>query len=312
MGAVANTAVYTDFSALTELKARASDNAEGSLSEVARQFESLFMGQMLKSMRQASLGEGILDSDQSLFYRDMFDQQLALHLSESGGMGLAAAIERQLGSGEGGPTTRVKGMADYLRQRTLLLQQPSAAPELVSSGEVGSGAGVADAATNPADWNTREFVQQLWPWALEAAKQLGLRPQALLAQSALETGWGQHMLRQNDGSPSYNLFNIKADKRWDGERVAVNSLEYEGGVAVKKRDHFRAYDSFRDSFHDYVAFLKDNPRYREALESVADPGRYFSALQQAGYATDPRYAEKIQALLEGPEMQRALADLRSP
>jgi len=305
MGAVANTAVYTDFSALTELKARASNNAEGSLSEVARQFESLFMGQMLKSMRQASLGEGILDSDQSLFYRDMFDQQLALHLSESGGMGLAAAIERQLGSGEGGSTGKVKGMSDYLRQRTLLIERPLAPSESTSSNE----AIAPDAAANPADWNPQEFVQQLWPWALEAAKQLGLRPQALLAQSALETGWGQHMLRQNDGSPSYNLFNIKADKRWDGDRVAVSSLEYEGGVAVKKRDHFRAYDSLRDSFHDYVAFLKDNPRYREALESVANPGRYFSALQQAGYATDPRYAEKIQAVLEGPEMQRALAGL---
>jgi len=309
MDAVSNSAVYTDFSALTALKARAGQDAKGSLSEVARQFESLFMGQMLKSMRQASLGEGILDSDQSLFYRDMFDQQLALHLSESGGMGLAAAIERQLGGAEGSPAGHVKGMADYLRQRTLLLQQPSAAPQPGSSGEAGPGTGVTDAAANPADWNSREFVQQLWPWALEAAKQLGLRPQALVAQSALETGWGQHMLRQNDGSPSYNLFNIKADKRWDGDRVAVNSLEYEDGVAVKKRNHFRAYDSLRDSFHDYVAFLKDNPRYREALESVADPGRYFSALQQAGYATDPRYAEKIQAVLEGPEMRQALAGL---
>lgn len=306
MDPLASTPVYTDFSALTALKAEAGRDARGALSEVARQFESLFMGQMLKAMRQASLGEGILDSDQSLFYRDMFDQQLALHLSESGGMGLAAAIERQLGGGQEAAAARVRDIRDYLHQRTLRVEA-STVPQPPDSGTAAAAeAGMPESATDPADWSAGEFVQKLWPWAVEAAKQLGLRPQALLAQSALETGWGRYMLRQPDGTPSNNLFNIKADRRWEGASVAVDSLEYQQGLAVKKRSRFRAYDSLRDSFNDYVAFLKSNPRYGGALEAASDPDRYFAALQEAGYATDPRYAEKIRRVLEGAEMQQAL------
>ncbi|HEB97670.1 MAG TPA: flagellar assembly peptidoglycan hydrolase FlgJ [Sedimenticola thiotaurini] len=304
MAGIADASVYTDFSGLTALKAKASRDARGSLAEVARQFESLFLGQMLKSMRQASLGEGILDNDQSLFYRDMFDQQLALHLAGSGGMGLADAIERQLGGAAVRPETGVKGLDAYLCRRTLRQPAPATAP----AGEAG-GSVRPETADDPGRWDSREFVQRLWPWAVEAAKQLGLRPQALLAQAALETGWGQYMLRRPDGAPSNNLFNIKAGRRWQGPSVAVDSLEYEQGVAVKRRSRFRAYPSLRDSFRDYVAFLRESPRYGRALESSADPAGFFSALQQGGYATDPRYAEKVQAVMEGPEMRRALAAL---
>jgi len=310
----ATASIYTDFSGLGELKAQAARDAEGSLDEVARQFESLLMGQMLKSMRQASLGEGILDNDQSLFYRDMFDKQLSLHLSESGGMGLAAAIERQLGDRSSGLSAPVKGIEDYRRQLVTLAEIRSKQSITVAeSMENESPAQVVPpvAAEDPADWGSEGFVQRLWPWALEAAKQLGLKPQALLAQAALETGWGRHIMQRADGSPSHNLFGIKADRRWDGEKISVNTLEYEQGASVRKRDHFRAYSSFRDSFNDYVDFLRSNPRYAHALESTADSGRYFTALQQAGYATDPRYADKIDAVLRGPEMSRALDRLKA-
>jgi flagellar protein FlgJ len=145
---------------------------------------------------------------------------------------------------------------------------------------------------------------------MEAAKRLGLKPQALIAQAALETGWGQHLMRKTDGSPSNNLFGIKADKRWGGDRVSVDTLEFEQGVSVKKRAHFRAYDSLRQSFEDYVSFLQSNPRYREALSATADTGRYFTALQEAGYATDPDYARKIEAVLDGREMAAGLAQLK--
>ena len=311
----ATASVYTDFSGLGELKARAARDAEGSLDEVAQQFESLLMGQMLKAMRQASLGEGILDNDQSLFYRDMFDKQLSLHLAQSGGMGLAAAIKRQMGGSEtSGLSTAVKGIEDYRRQLVTLAEirskQSVAAPGFAESDSPTVAASPV-AAEDPADWGSEGFVQKLWPWALEAAKQLGLKPQALLAQAALETGWGQHIMQRADGSPSHNLFGIKADRRWGGEKVSVNTLEYEQGASVRKRDHFRAYPSFKDSFNDYVDFLRSNPRYAHALESTADSGRYFTALQQAGYATDPRYADKIDAVLRGPEMSRALDRLKA-
>ena len=306
-------AIYTDFTGLTELKARAGRDADGSLKEVARQFESLLLGQMLKSMRQASLGEGLLDSEQSLFYRDMYDKQLALHLTRSGGLGLAAMIERQLGGGRDREATG-RAVGEY-RQRPLPPPPirsaggavPNDAPAAVQEVTPPSGATVGD---DPATWQPEEFVARLMPWAREAGRKLGLAPEALLAQAALESGWGRHMIRDERGVPANNLFGIKADRRWQGKRVGVETLEYRDGLPRRTRASFRAYASYRESFDDYVAFLRSSPRYREALASAPDPDRYFSALQQAGYATDPRYAEKIDALLNGPEMQRALKSAR--
>ncbi|MCW8944689.1 MAG: flagellar assembly peptidoglycan hydrolase FlgJ [Sedimenticola sp.] len=313
-----NASIYTSMEGLTALKARASTDAKGSLDEVARQFESLFVQQMLKSMRQAGLGEGLMDNDQSLFYRDMYDQQLAIHLSESGGMGLADVIKRQMGGAETGEdakaTIPVKSIEDYRRMAMAirLYQAPDSNDRVDGASEVDEMASVAEKIDqpDPTEWNAEEFVEKLLPWATEAAGLLGLKPQALIAQAALETGWGKHLIRTSDGNPANNLFGIKADKRWDGDRVSVNTLEYEQGTAVKKRAYFRSYDSLRDSFHDYVDFLQSNPRYEKALESTSDSASYFSALQRAGYATDPEYANKINAVMNGAEMTRALEKLK--
>lgn len=316
--------IYTDFQGLSELKARAGRDADASLNEVARQFESLLISQMLKGMRQTSMGEGMMESDQSLFYRDMYDQQLAIHMAESGGMGLAEVITRQMG-GEADklPSTisTVKDMADYRQQavamaemraderRAVGKQQAQASTPTTASNAVAAAADTTQ--KDPASWTAEEFVETLWPWAREAAAMLGLEPQALLAQAALETGWGKHQMRLADGSPANNLFGIKADHRWSGEHATVETLEYEQGVAVRKRANFRAYDSYQESFNDYVNFLSSSPRYQETLEKTGDSSAYFTSLQQAGYATDPKYAEKINRLLEGPEMSRALARLKT-
>ena len=308
----AATPLYADFSGLAELKAKSVNDQAGSTAEVARQFESLLINQMVKSMRQASLGEGILDSDQSLFYRDMFDQQLSLHLSENGGIGLAAAIERQLEGAQAALKSDGKDVAAYrLNPLTVRHTENSG-----SSPEASAPAGKANSANSvdspdAANWSTADFVEKLWPWALEAANRIGLQPQALLAQAALETGWGRRMIRQMDGSPSHNLFGIKADSRWDGDRVSVSTLEYEEGSAVKRRDDFRSYGSFRESFNDYVNFLSANPRYEQALQSTSDSRAYFSALQRAGYATDPRYAQKIDSVIRGREMNQAIEQLKT-
>ncbi|MCB1859779.1 MAG: flagellar assembly peptidoglycan hydrolase FlgJ [Gammaproteobacteria bacterium] len=315
----AGTAVYTDFSGLAELKVKAHRDGQSAASEVARQFESLLMGQMIKAMRQASLADGILDNNHSRFYQDLFDRQLALHLAGHGGMGLAAAIERQLGTGPAENEVAGKTIGDYPRIR--LRRPESTVAEGIGSAEQaldgapqpppGNGPPRTGADRDPTDWDSEDFVEQLWPWALEAASRLGLQPQALLAQAALETGWGRHIMRRADGTPSYNLFGIKAGRGWRGDLVNIGSLEYEQGAAVKKLSAFRAYDSFRDSFQDYVNFLQSNPRYGEALSAVADSRRYFSSLQAAGYATDPEYAEKIDGVLRGTEMQRALARFKA-
>ena len=308
----AATPLYADFSGLAELKAKAVNDREGSTAEVARQFESLLVNQMVKSMRQASLGEGILDNDQSLFYRDMFDQQLALHLSESGGIGLAAAIQRQLEGAQTAVNADGMGIAEYPRRQVTIAPAANAGSASKAAGLTHGLAAIDSAAGADAkSWNSTEFVEKLWPWALQAAERIGIQPQALLAQAALESGWGRKMIRQPDGTPSHNLFGIKADRRWQGERVNVSTLEYEQGSAVKRRAQFRSYDSFKQSFDDYVDFLQANPRYDRALASTSSSSAYFSELQKAGYATDPRYARKIDSVLRGPEMNEALDQLRT-
>ncbi len=281
--------LVADFAGLEKLKTQARDNPDAAIGEVSRQFESLLVDMMVKSMRQASLGEGILDNNQSLFYRDMYDQQLASHLAERG-IGLAQTIQRQLG-GSDLPAGEVSGRSldDYLDAPI------RSAP-------------VTERPSEPVFDTPQRFVEHLLPQAREAARQLGIAPEALLAQAALETGWGRSVIHGGSGN-SHNLFGIKADERWDGDRASVSTLEFIDGVPVRRKDPFRAYGSYRESFRDYVDFLKSSPRYQEALAATDDPRAYFESLQQAGYATDPQYADKVMRVLEGNEMQAALQRL---
>ena len=144
-----------------------------------------------------------------------------------------------------------------------------------------------------------QFVDALMPLAKSVAEEIGVDPKVLLAQAALETGWGKHLIQRGEGGSSHNLFNIKADSRWDGDSVVTSTLEFRDGVAQRERAAFRAYDGYEQSFRDYISFLKDSPRYQIALQSTADPSAYLNQLQQAGYATDPNYAQKISNILAG-------------
>ncbi|MEN8166067.1 MAG: flagellar assembly peptidoglycan hydrolase FlgJ [Pseudomonadota bacterium] len=303
------TSVYTDFQGIAALKYQARQDQAGSLEKVAKQFESLFVQMMVKQMRQASFGGGVFDSDRSRFYQDMYDQQISLHLSESGGMGIGAMLRRQLGQ-PGEPSEKSLSGLDGYREspvmpaiRTLLVQtkQDSEAPERPEAITGQSSQSIE---------SPQQFVESLWSSAERAATSIGLPAEALLAQAALETGWGGHVMSATSGNSSHNLFGIKADQRWEGERVRRETLEYESGVAVRRREAFRAYGSYEESFQDYVAFLKGSPKYAEALENTHDSQAYFSRLQQAGYATDPKYAEKIQRVMQGPEMQSALQKIK--
>ena len=159
--------------------------------------------------------------------------------------------------------------------------------------------------------NPIEFVKALWPMAEKIAQSMGMDPKILVAQAALETGWGKHISKDDEGKPSYNLFNIKADKQWDKGSVVTHTVEYEEGVAVKKHESFRQYKNFEESFQDYASFIASNPRYEKAINNTTNPEGYVNKLQQAGYATDPKYADKIMRIYHGDQLASALRDLQS-
>ena len=163
------------------------------------------------------------------------------------------------------------------------------------------------------DGSPEAFVRVLWPHAQQAARELNVDPEILIAQSALETGWGRSVIDGGGLDSSYNLFGIKAGSGWDGGRASASTLEFEeqSGVMTRQRASFRTYESWRHSFNDYVQFLKTQPRYRDALDHGGDSVRFVEGLQQAGYATDPRYADKIVRIATGPEMLKATSALRA-
>lgn len=318
-GELSKAVVYTDFQGLAELRSQAQQDSRQALQSVAQQFEALFMQMMLKSMREASLGEGLLDSEQSGLYRDMYDKQLALSLSQSGGgLGLAERLVAQLQASL--PAAEPAAEAEGADAAFVVPPRQSSAVAPVSAAETPAAAAVPSAAVvaktpsvtplEPAFDSPEQFIQSLWPHARRAAEQLGVAPEALLAQAALETGWGKAVIRHPDGSSSHNLFNIKADQRWDGARVGKQTLEYSDGAARLEQAQFRAYPSYAESFDDYVQFLQHSPRYREALEQGQDAGAYIDALHRGGYATDPAYSQKVRRVMESEPMRQSLAGLK--
>lgn len=291
---VSSASIYTDFQGLAGLRRAARERSPEALRETARQFESLFIQMMVKSMRQTVSGEGLFDSDQVRFFQGMFDQQVSLDLAQRGGLGLAEVLYRQLGSDPA--------------QSLGPLSEPYA------PGVTGSGDRVAGSAppvvSPPYTESPESFVSELWPHAVRAGRALGVAPDVLIAQSALETGWGRKVIRDRNGEPSHNLFGIKADGAWKGRRNIVSTLEYQDGVAVRRQAAFRAYDSPAQGFEDYVSFLSSNPRYRQALAQGADPQAYVKALQDAGYATDPAYADKILSIMSAGSFHSRIDPLK--
>jgi len=260
---------FADPKALGALRSDAKAQDPAALKEVARQFESLFTQMLLKSMRETNktFGDSLFGSDQADFYQDMFDSQLAVHLSQGKGLGLADMLVRQL-AGVG--------------------QSTGANATTVPSSSSAKQAPVAASKT--------DFIRRMWPHAQKAAQELGVDPHALLAQAALETGWGKAVPCNAAGECSFNLFGIKAGGQWSGATVNVPTLEFEQGIAVRKVERFRSYDSPADSFSDYARLIRNNPRYEDALGAGANIASFASALQQGGYATDPDYARKLVAV----------------
>lgn len=326
LAAVPRTA--TDFVGLAELRARAGgDKGTGEAEvtrEAARQFEALFVQMMLQSMRQASEAFG---TGEDTTYRDMFDQQIALEMTRGKGLGLADVLVRQLAPGESaGDGLREPTAADFIAAR------PAAAPsapaarvaaeqpgheELLAAASLPALALPPEVPARPGPWKDwrpatpEQFIRDLWPHAQDAGEKLGVDPRAIVAQAALETGWGRNVNRDPRGLSSHNLFNIKADARWSGERTNVRTLEFEDGLPKPTVAAFRSYPDLKSAFDDYVQFLKGNPRYSNALANGTEPARFADSLQSAGYATDPSYAGKLRSILSSARFNDVVGELKN-
>lgn len=318
---------YTDFSGLDNLKRKGKEGDDGAIREVARQFESLFIHQLLKSMREANeiFSEGsFLSSDETKSYEQMFDNQLSLSMTKGRGIGLADSIVRQLSAaGQVAEQPNEMGMPlqpgfsiDTARQLSSPIQvneQPLTVNKLAEKKppldeSTPLTAPITKVLTIPT--TPDEFIQWVYPQAVEVAKELGVSPKILVAQSALETGWGQKPILTADGENSHNLFGIKADRRWNGQATSVGTLEYREGIAKKEQANFRVYGSIKESLQDYVQFLKQSPRYQQALESASDPSSFAHSLMDSGYATDPKYAEKIMGIFDGKLLNRVIGSMK--
>lgn len=326
-------ASYTDLNGLNEINQLGKKDQALALKELSKQFESLFLNLMLKSMRDSNAvfeEGGMFQSNEMQFHRDMFDNQLALTMSEGKGIGLADAFYEQMmlqypQPGEARDTTpyverplpdRGIPVSPYkVRQPEVIDGVPGekANNNYQASMQIPGRENITPAneliATNRDqvirfDGTPKNFVENIYPHALKAAEKLAVDPETLIAQAALETGWGKYVLDSADGESSNNVFNIKTNQDWQGSSVSVSALEYKDGLAVKENSRFKKYESIQDSFDDYAKLISQNPRYQEAA-SESDPKNYLRGLQSAGYATDPDYAEKIMTLYEADVIQSA-------
>jgi flagellar protein FlgJ len=289
-----------DAQSVDKLRLQSKQEPDAALKAVAQQFEGIFMNMMLKSMRDATPQDGLFDSEQSRLYTQLFDQQLAQKLSAGKGIGLADMMVKQLtrsGMVAASQTQEKLSSSGVVPEQSKQTDSPQ--PMLQQGIENRQG-------TAPAFKTPKEFVDAMWPHAVEAGKELGVAPQLLLAHAALESGWGRRQILGADGKSSYNLFGIKAGAKWDGGVVNAATTEYSNGVPQSKREPFRAYASYAESFRDYAALLQGN-RYREVLGQNSDAAGFARALQQAGYATDPMYASKIARVANSETMRQALA-----
>ena len=309
---------YHDLTSLQQIRSHAGKDEKAALRQAAEQFESIFFSMLLSSMRKANAAfevDGMMNSQTTKFYRDMHDSQMSTELAKNGALGLADILVQQLSPAlSGRQATDKTDKALAKAANTDLIMPAYRQPAVKPAGKPAEESKITPAQTQAenlsasASWQVsspQEFVKKLLPAARQSAKLLGLDPLALVAQAALETGWGQRMIKTAQGGNSFNLFGIKANNGWQGDTAVVSTLEYNQGVAQKELARFRAYRSPEQSLADYVDFIRTSPRYQDAVAASSDSKAYFEQLQAAGYATDPAYAEKIMAVYQSPTLQQA-------
>ena len=301
IGELQNT-LAIDAQALGALRAQAKNAPDAALKKVATQFEALFMQMMLKSMRDSVPQDGMFDSEATRTYMSMLDQQMSTSLAGRSGLGLADILVKQLGAiGATGGAVAAPQAAD-----------PSAgvqAPVNPSVNPFNPAAGypvpeaLAPQKESAMPAHVRDFIDKVGAQAVAASRETGVPARFIAAQAALESNWGRNEIRGADGMPSHNLFGIKATRGWSGKTADAQTTEYTNGTAAKTTEKFRAYDSYSDAFLDYARLLKT--RYKDAVAAGDDAAGFAQGLQRAGYATDPRYAEKVARIIQTSFSARA-------
>lgn len=300
-----------DPAALQAMKTQSRNAPDAALKSVAKQFEGVFLNMMLKSMRDTVPQEGLGNSQQTKMFQGMLDEQYASALSQGRGLGLADMIVRQFKSNSQGAISNMNASASLNAVGDLSaaastgtdigLSSESAPislqPVSLPSGNLLTDPSTGSAVVSPSNPNTSSlpavFKAQMSDFAASASQTSGIPANFLLAQAGLESGWGKHQPLMPNGSPSYNLFGIKAGPNWHGASVNAITTEVVNGTPQKVVQSFRAYGSYDEAFHDYAALLSGSARYSQAL-SANTAKDFAGALQKAGYATDPQYAQKIQ------------------
>ncbi|MDZ7321356.1 flagellar assembly peptidoglycan hydrolase FlgJ [Kosakonia sacchari] len=289
------TSAAWDAQSLNELKAQTRQDPGANLRPVARQMEGMFVQMMLKSMREALPKDGIFSSDSTRLYTSMYDQQIAQQMTAGKGLGLADMMVKQM-AGDQAPVEP----ADQMQQvpmkfplETVTSYQNQALTQLVRKAMPK----VPEDGDEPLTGDSKDFLAQLSLPARLASEQSGVPHHLILAQAALESGWGQRQITRENGEPSFNIFGVKATPGWKGPTTEITTTEYENGEAVKVKAKFRVYSSYLEALSDYVGMLTRNKRY-SAVTTAATAEQGAQALQNAGYATDPNYARKLTSMIQ--------------
>lgn len=284
-----------DAQSLNELKSKAGQDPGANLRPVARQVEGMFVQMMLKSMREALPKDGLFSSDSTRLYTSMYDQQIAQQMTAGKGLGLADMMVKQMGGEQTAQTAAPESQQVPMKfpLETVTSYQNQALTQMVRKAVPKA----PDVNDEPLTGDSKDFLAQLSLPARLASQQSGVPHHLILAQAALESGWGQRQIRRENGEPSFNIFGVKATSSWKGPVTEITTTEFENGEAKKVKAKFRVYSSYLEALSDYVGVLTRNPRYA-AVTTAATAEQGAQALQSAGYATDPNYARKLTGMIQ--------------
>lgn len=282
-----------DAQSLNDLKAKAGQDPAANLRPVARQVEGMFVQMMLKSMREALPKDGVFSSDSTRLYTSMYDQQIAQQMTAGKGLGLAEMMVKQMTEGQAQPADDAPQIPMKFSLETVTSYQNQALTQLVRKAMPKT----SESHDEPLSGDSKAFLAQLSLPARLASEQSGVPHHLILAQAALESGWGQRQIRRENGEPSFNIFGVKASGSWKGPTTEITTTEFENGEAKKVKARFRVYSSYLEALSDYVGLLTRNPRYA-GVTSASSAEQGAQALQNAGYATDPHYARKLTSMIQ--------------
>ncbi|WJD48200.1 MULTISPECIES: flagellar assembly peptidoglycan hydrolase FlgJ [unclassified Enterobacter] len=284
-----------DAQSLNELKSKAGQDPGANLRPVARQVEGMFVQMMLKSMREALPKDGLFSSDSTRLYTSMYDQQIAQQMTAGKGLGLADMMVKQMGGEQAAQAAASEPEQVPMKfpLETVTTYQNQALTQMVRKAMPKA----PEVNDEPLTGDSKDFLAQLSLPARLASQQSGVPHHLILAQAALESGWGQRQIRRENGEPSFNIFGVKATSNWKGPVTEITTTEFENGEAKKVKAKFRVYSSYLEALSDYVGVLTRNPRYA-AVTTAATAEQGAQALQSAGYATDPNYARKLTGMIQ--------------